>query len=442
MRHLLVVSAAVLALAPAAHAATTDRLYLLAAPGNTAYYSSDPFDADGSAATFEQRCDQFLNPSPTRLCQSTHTPIAELDRPLSWSPERPLRFHAELEILDAADDAVVTFFMQQGGTQFETPPAAQIAPGVWEASLASPARTLSAASIASIGVRVRATGPTVGLTLRTRGRSWVDLPEPVEARSVAEMEAAEPAPAAPSTFATNGRAFEFNDRAWSSESFAGDTTQARAFSADVREDATAVYAWVEHDVGPAVHALASGRSPDPRWNTDFPSLTVTANGAPAGDGSGTTRALRDVRAGTKLVLDVSRSPQSQGKPYTVHVVAVHGERTLRTMRWRSSPGYAVKAPLLAACPTAFDPVVLPAGASTLLVTVDESTPKPTDGWALAYDIPGFGAVVCGTGTTDRSHRYVLPRASRTLFFDGRPAGTMPTVSVYDTVLHYEARLTY
>lgn len=431
-----------LGLAPGAQGADVSRLYLLAAPGGTSYYSSDAFDAEASAATFEQRCNQFLNPAPTRLCQTTHTPAVELATPLSWSAERPLRFHAELDVADVAGDAVVTFFVQQGGTQFETPAATEVAPGMFEASLGGTARTMSPSAIASFGVRVRATGPTVAMNLRTRGRSWVDLPEPIAARSVADLEAADPAPAAAPTFTTANRTLVFNDDGWSSHSFTGDTTQPRSFPVRIDRAATHVYAWVEHDFGPVVHALANGRSPDPRWMTDFPSLRVLRGGAPAGDGSSTTRALQSVPGGTDLVLEVSPSAQAQGKPYTVHVVAIHGERTLRTVRWRSLQSHAVRAPLLGVCPTTFDPVVLPVSATTLRVTLDESTPKPTDEWALNYDVPGFGSVVCGAGMTDRWFRYVLPRATRTLLFDARPSGTAPVVSAYDTVQTFEARLTY
>jgi hypothetical protein len=442
LRAVSVVLAALLLL-PAAPAAadgsTADRLYLLNAPGDTAYYSTDPSDPEATGGSLSQRCNIFLNPTTTRLCQFTFMPAVQLEAPLTWSPSAPLRFHAELTP-QAPADFTVTFFVQSGTSQFETPAATQVSPGVWEAELtAAGAAPLNL--VTGLGVRVRATGPTVAMVLRTRGRSWVDLGRAVPAKSVPQLLAQSPVATDPNTYTTRERTFRFADRSWTAWQFSGDLRQNRTFDLALPTTANALYAWIEHDDGPALRAVAGGRTPDARWLSDVPSVRIMRGGTPIGDGGGDSRAAMVVPAGP-LQIAVDRSPAAQDKPYVVHVVAVHGERTLQSLRWRANYSPTVQAGIVAACPHTFEPLVVPAAVSTFSVGVSWSSLDPTDRFALAYDIPTVGSVVCGNNTTDTAVRFVVPRAARLWLFEPRITTQQPNASAYDVEFEFEANLAY
>lgn len=436
----VVLATVVLALCatPADAAGTIDRLYLLSAPGGTAYYGPDPADPEANGGSLEALCSQQVSQPTVRNCQFSFLPAVALDEPLRWSPDAPLRFHAELDVTTPAE-AAVTFFVQAGGSQLQTPPATQVAPGVWEATLEGPG-SLSRSLVGILGVRLRGTGAHA-LTVRTRGRSWVDIGSPAPGSSVREMLGASPAPAAPSTHTTGTRRFEFADGEWDAQRFDGTLAAEGTHAVTLPRAATAVYAWVEHANGPFVHALARGQAPDPQWQTDLPSLTIRRGGASIGDGGSTARAARDVTAGP-LELRVARSPAAQGKPYTVHMVAVYGSRTLRSMRWRTTGANSVTGGIVSACPHLFNPLVVPSTVSTFSVGLTWSSPNPVTRWALAYDIPTMGAVVCGDRTSDPAVRFVLPRESRLMLFEPRLVTGQPTASVADTVFEFEAQLAY
>lgn len=423
----------------AAQAAGLERLYLLNAPGGTAYYSPDAQDPEAPGSGLGQRCNVFLNPQPVRMCQYSFLPAVALDAPLTWGPEAPLRFHAELSV-DSPIDRTVTFFVQSGAKQHETPPATEVAPGVWEAQLSAPGAA-APGQVTVLGVRLRGTGPSVAMHLRTGGRSWVDLGRPATGSSVPELLRASPAATAPQALITAERRFAFADDDWSAWRFDGRLDADRTFKLAVPRDAAALYAWVESPGASAVHAAAGGTQPDPRWLTDHASVELRRDGVSFGDGGNDSRADNDVPAGPIEVV-VRRSPQAVDASYVLRVVAVHGVRTLRAMRWQTTIGSSLRAGLVSVCPQTFDPVVVPEAATTYSVGLTWSSPDPTDQWAISYDVPTVGSVVCGDRTTDTFVRLVPPRATRVALFSPRVAGDLPSASAEDTVFEFDARLAY
>lgn len=442
MRRLVTAVLVLLMVAPAAAAADVERLYFLAGPGGTEYYSSDPDDPEAPRGTLSGGCSFVIAATPDRLCQLTFAPAVALDAPLRWSAAAPLRFHLELEG-STLTESRVSIFVQSMGQQYESPPATQVRPGVWEGELTGGPGTVDPAAMTMLGIRLRAADAT-RLTARLRGRSWIELPEPITGRSVPELLAADPAPTAPGSYVTPERRFTFSDGDWSAQSFDGNLAQDAMYSVTLPAAATAVYAWAEHDRGPVVHAAASGRAPDSRMVTDIPVVAIKHNGQFLGKGGAFSQAAASVPAGTVQVW-VTRSAltrSAQSKPYRLHVVAVHGERTLRTLRWRTVILGSFTAPGISNCPHTFDPLVVPAAATTFSVGLTWSSPNPVPRWGLTYDLPTVGSFVCGETASDQQVRFVLPRVTRVHLFEPRIVTGGVSVSVSDTVFEFEARLTY
>jgi hypothetical protein len=422
----------------AAKAPAVKRLYLMSTDGGHAAYTSDLRDGHLQGPDLAQRCTVFLNPTPTRLCQNTFVPGVRWNAPLQVGPGAPLTFDVDLDV-ESASAPTVTFFLQVGGQQHESAPATQGADGRWRGAVTA-AVTVPTSAVPLFGVRVRATGATVAMELRTGGRSWVDLGRATSLQSVPQLQAVD-AVAAQTTHVTPARQFGFADRQWQAFAFDGSSAAATTFGLTLPKPAVAFYAWIEGGRRPVVHDATRGRAPRPQSLTDVPSLSVVAGGAAVGDGSGDSRAVRSLKAGP-IELKVTPSAAARGEPYRVHAVAVYGPRTLRTLRMDVSYSTALRAGVVNACSHSFDPVVVPETVSTFSVDLDWSSDKPDDRWALAYDYPGLGAVVCGHAEAEDQMQFTVPPASRIWLFEPRPANGTVAASAYDTVFSYDVRFTY
>jgi hypothetical protein len=452
-------------LAPAgASASPATRLYLLESSGRDGYWSVDPTDPELSAATLYRTCGNARPPGEIDTCGQyldavsgmheftvTFAPAAHLVDLGGTQPDH-VRFRFRLDVDAAAAPFTVHGVITEDLDDTVSAAATEVSPGVWEGTVAD--KTPLRGTYNTLGLKIRTAAPGVSLTLGAAGQSWFELAQPIDARGVPELRAADAAPSV-ATYQGAGRTLWFSDDRWSAASFTGDLTQARIFTFDLAEPATSVIAWVETYDTPLLFDVASGRDPDPREYENSPGLrlsqggvllAVGTNGGITGRGQDAVAAL-DVAPG-ELQLEVSPSswdPDQSGQelPYELQVVAVHGDRTLQSMRWRFSTGDSSRLPLVAACPYGLEPVPVPSTVASFMVDLDWTTfAQPMPDFTLNYDLPTYGLLPCGELNASDRVRFTLPPASAVWMLG--PTGTRHStyVSWQDTVFEMQVDYTY
>lgn len=370
-----------------------DRLYLLGADTDYLYWSADPLEPEFAATQVTRACGLKLYGTPGyhKPCLSgilggryAHAifffPGTLLDAPAAWSSASPLRFRLALTV-DSPQPYTVHFGIQKGTTQAESQPATQSSPGVWEGALAG-GSPLGLETVNLLYVRIRTLSPRITMTLGARGASYAELPEAVPARAVSRLLAESTYAPEPTSLATPHRGFTFNDDAWSLRSFPGDLTQTRNFELALDRDAAIVLGWVEVFDTPFLFDVLSGRPPDTRKLKDTPVTHLYRDGEEIAHGGNTsqqgrggdTLAATAVPAGT-LRLEVAPVSGSEGHPYTAYLLAVEGDRTLASMRWRfhNPPSGAFvphRSPISAGCPASLEVVPTTPETTTFSVDVD------------------------------------------------------------------------
>jgi hypothetical protein len=363
----------------------------------------------------------------------------------------PLRFRFALDV-GTPLPFTVHAFSQEDTTQHISDAATQTQPGVWEGTLTdnSPLN----GTVNYLGLIVRSQAPALTVSIATAGQSWFELSRVVPARGVPALQRADTAPSVTS-YNGSGRTLWFTDHDWTATSFNGDLTASRAFSHTLERPARMLIAWVQTFDSPFTYSLLSGQSPDARRLENSPRLEVSPpGGAPvAGTNSGVRGrgqdavAILDVPAGDVLV-QVSPSswdPDDGGQElaYKVHVVAVHGERTLRSMRWRFGTSYSFRTPNVAACPYGLEPVPVPRTVGSFAVDVDWQTyAQPSPHWTVSFDLPTVGSMPCGEVTAGDRVRFTLPRSHSVWFLGPAPARDSLYVSNDDTVFEMQVDYTY
>lgn len=413
----------------------SDRIYLLSTDGKRAVYSPDAADPELAGGGLNQRCNNTL--SAELFCQFTFWPGATWGQALVIGPDRPLRFHLALKATAATTPAVHLFIQQ--GIQVESPPAQEISPGIWEGEITTPMITQLDQALL-FGVRVRASRPTVAMEMQTAGRSWIQLPEAMPIASTRDSLQAAPPATAPSFLQTDQRRFDFNDQDWQVWQFTGEATAERTFSVPLVRPATSLYAWTETADAPLLHDVSRGRPPTATYLTDIPSVVLSQGGVSIGDGGSRNRAARNVPIGA-IAARITPGPQARGVPYTLWVVAIHGERSLAAMRWQGAAAAALNGAMVATCPHTFEPVVTSRLVQTFHVDIDWSSDNPTSRWSPSYDYPTVGSVVCGNDGSDDDVRITFP-ADRIWLFDPALTRETPAASAFDTVLTWQVRFTY
>lgn len=437
---LLVGISAQVRVSDAATGADTDRIYLLSTDGRRAVYSPDVTDPELAGPGLDQRCQNLMSASlnPEHICQFTFWPGATWNETFTIGPANPLRFHVDLRAT-AATTPKVHVFVQQGAVQMESPPAQEISPGIWEGALSAPFTSRLDAALL-FGVRIRASRPAMIMDMQTAGRSWIQLPAATSIASTRDLEQAAPAATAPSVLQTDQRRFDFNDQDWQAWKFTGDLTAARTFTVPLDRPAASLYAWTETADAPPLHAVSRGRPPTTTYQTDLPNLVLSRDGRSIGDGGSRNRAARNVASG-EIAARVTPGPQARGIPYTLWVVAIHGERSLSAMRWQGASAPTFSAPAVAACPHVFEPIVTSRLVSTFHVDIDWSSDNPTSRWSPSYDYPTVGSVVCGNDGSDDDVRITYPD-DRIWLFDPALTRETPAASAFDTLLTWQVRFTY
>lgn len=416
------------------------RLYLMSSDAHYLYWTVDPEDPELDAA-------RAIRPTDSM----NFLPASRLAEPVSWGPADPLRFHLALEVSTSTPRAyTVHLTLWTPGRTVQSPPADQVAPGIWEGRLA--AGSLDPASPVLLVVEVQAdTGPGLWMDLRTGGRSYVELPTPVAATGVPSLMAQSTYRPQPTSFATLSREFQFNDADWSVDTFEGDLSAERSFSFELERDAKILIVWVEAYDTPFLYDVLRGRPTDvreltgdaPRFVLSRAGQTLLARDNARGVGV-VSGAAMDVPAGP-LTLTVRILIGSMGHPYRAHVLAVHGERTLRAMRWRYHHGTgdrSARTPVASVCPGELQPVPIPPEATTFLVDLDwdSASAGVAPQWTVGFALPGFGDFPCGElGRGDRL-RFTMPLEG-VRQISATPAGGY-FVNLDDTVFDLEVRYAY
>lgn len=452
------IAAIVLAALPAAPAGATgpvsDRLYLVAADSSQLGWSPDPSDPESDLTEVRRTCGHKIKMGgDAEPCGELHTlatatsqyflsfnTLALLGEPITWSPADPLRFHVEMSANTAGLPFTIKFYAARDGGLWESPPATEVAPGVWEGALGT-GLPLTPGFGRLLGVEIVTQARRVQVTMRVRGASWVDLPAPVAVQSVRELLAQSTYAPAPSTLETRDRAFEFNDDAWSVRSYTGDLSVRQTFTWTEPEPAAFVLAWTEVPGRGAVYDPLRGSQPDHRTLFEYPvphllwgtkevagNYSVAGLSIPAGDVS-----VR-VHASTPYL------PES--RPYTLYVLTVRGARTLSWMHWVMPETHSANAnlppgaPQLQVCASGglSNPVPVTAEATTFSLDVDwdAATPQPAR-WSPALGVNG-----CPSGFTGDTVRVVHQGAF--VWFVG--ATTDAAASAQDTRLEMTMRLAY
>jgi len=442
-----------------------DRIYLMASSTDYRYWTVDRNDPELDVESITARCGlanvngiperskpclQGLPlPGQERLYGMFFFPAAHFEQPLSWSASSPLRFHFALDVDALGQAYTVRFVMQRGGSIFESAAATEVAPGIFEGTMGS-GSPMDLLTINLMAVRVRTSAEQVTMTLHTRGKSWIDLPEPVGARGVPELLAESTYEPAPSSFETPSRTLHFNDGDWSTTSYTGDLSATRTFDLTLERSPSALVVWAEAFDSQFVYDVIRGRDPDPRKLTDGVGVRLLQDGVlieyggPAAAGQGASAlAVVGIEPGTYTIEVNGQSETDEPLPFKAYAVAVYGGRTLASMAWRFPAPNSVRALSVGLCPGGYQPVPITPEATSFHVDLDWDTEAiGVPGWTLGFDLPGVGSFPCSEAGNGDWVRFTIPSRQDVFWMGPTPSRDRSFVSSNDTVFEMEVRYAY
>lgn len=454
---LLVVALGLPAPGVGAAPAARSRLYLLAsAYDRTTSYGPVAAEAEAGAPASvcttsdlepgERRCRGGLSAPEGTFYTVSFLPQVRLEAPVAWSAATPMRYHLAVEVA-APLPATVWLGVQHGGALYESGPSTEVAPGVYEGTLAT-GSPMSPALATPIIVLVSSAGPIDRIEVGTAGGSWVDLPEAVAMSSAGELVASDTYAPAPETVTLGERTFEMSDGAWEATAFTGDLGATRNVAVTLTQPAAALLAWVDGFTTPVVYDLAHAGTTDPAELTQYPRLRLLRGTAVLAVGE---RAVGDVAmlAGTLTVEVSADHPQRQVSdpfapiPYTGHVLVVYGTRTLRAMRWPlpSARWFQFRTPVAAICPGGSEPIPQAPAVASFAVTLAWDAVTPGHDWTITFPLPGVGDIPCGEHQTHDRLRLTFP-GPRVWRLGPTPSPRHDFVSVEDVRFEMTARFTY
>lgn len=445
---------------------TYTRLNLLAADSDYLYWSVDRFDPELGVSAVSRTCGANVYSLPghskpclsgvnladgSRLYSLFFLPASVLEENVTWSVAEPLKFHLEGTINTLGAPYTVHFVLQKGTDIVESPAAAQTAPGVWEGQI-STGSPLSSKGVNILAIRVRTPAPAATIQLNLAGRSFLELPRAFPIRGVPDLVRDDTYSTQPTSLATATRSFTFNDAQWETRSFTGRTGPLREFSFDLAQKAEILMAWVEVFDSTFVQDIERGRPPNPQKIRQGAAIRLSRDGSEidhSGFGNGVggwgTEALAvlDLAPGPlTLTVDSANEDESQSMPFTVHVLEVRGERTLRSMRWKFTQTNSLRLPSVGVCPGAAEPIPATDEVRSIALDLDwDSAAVGIPAWTIRFDLPGVGSFPCGEAGTGDELRLTIP-TEQVWYVGATPSQDSLHVSAYDTTFELQAEYVY
>lgn len=430
-----------------------ERIYLLGSASNYLYWSVDPQDPELSEPIIARQCG--VGSTVSSLTNTNHPchvfqdgseyrysvaflPATRLDAPVTWSASTPLRFHIALD-MGPSQGAAVVLGLDHGTGFFESEPATQVAPGVWEGTLAvgSPMKGIDPSLFV---VEVVSPSPTLAFEMTANGASWIDLPQPASARSVPALLAQSPSPSQPGSLDTESHSFLFNDGEWDVRSFSGDLSAERTFQFSLERDPRFVMVWVEAYLRPFLHDIYRARPPDARKATDSALVSLAQDGTVLGESGallvGSPQLTTNEAHAGDLTVQVSPNgtlwPQSH--PYQVHALAVYGSRTIRSYETRFNLDFVTeRTPVAMSCPYNRLGVPLTSEVTTFKLHLGWDHASPQDSrWTWSFWLRGGSQYPCGEVGDGPDLRFTFPVQDEVWWVAPTP-GNSNFASVADTV---------
>jgi hypothetical protein len=443
---------------------SSNRIYLLSSDDDYLYWSVDRFDPELGVGSTTRTCGtNYLTPGNKpcligrNVTDQTHThnlyflPGSALDEKVTWSSDAPLQFHFDATVNTFGVPYSVQLVIQKTATLVVSEPATQTSSGVWEGKLTT-GGPLNPNELTNFGVRVTTQSPVAVIDLKMGGRTYLELPQPVAAHSVPDMLREDDYAPQRSTYTSPSRSFEFNDANWEARTFTGDTSAPKTFDFTIGKKAESLLIWADLYESPFVQDVRRLRQPDlkklqgigmllSRDGTVIEGTSSTGAGT-AGQGTPSVTAL-DLPAGPlTLAVDPWQEGSDMNLPYTVHVLEIQGERTLRSMRWRFVQGPSSRSPAAATCPASTEGVPATSQVKSVALDLDWSTEAVgLPRWTFRFDMP-YGGYPCSEAGTGDEMRLTIAPADRVWWVSATPSYGTQFVSVHDTTFEMTARFTY
>jgi hypothetical protein len=444
----------------------SDRIYLLASDSDYLYWGVDSTDPELGVSSISRICGtNYAIPQEAKPCLAgldTGTqsrtynlfflPGSALDEKVTWAGAAPLRFHIEGSVQTAGVPYTLQLVLQKTGGLVVSENATQTSPGVWDGQL-SGGGPLSATDINLIGVRVTTQAPVALVDLRLGGRTYLQLPRAFNVHGVPDMQREDTYSPQPSTYSAGTRSFAFNDNNWAVQTFTGDTTAPKTFDFSIPQKAEILLAWVDLYDSTTIQDVHHLRQPDQRKPAQGVGMLLSRGGTVVEHsganglgvlGHGTAAlATADLAAGpASLVVDPAQDGADQALPYTVHVLEIRGERTLRSMHWLFFNDATLRTPAVATCPAATQPIPATDKVKNIDLDLDWDTEAPgLPAFTFRFTMP-YGDYPCSEGGTGDELRLTMPQAERVWWMGAAPAYHATYASAYDTTFEMTARYTY
>lgn len=466
MRRILVLGLLLLTagLPGTSNASGSDRAYLLAAPGGNMYWSVDPNEAEAPLAD-AIGCGLAMQATPTSEHAScltyfdtenlTNSPrpqrfgatlwamqMSRINAQSSWDASDPLRFRFEVSTTPSMPMSV--HLVLSGGPQYlESPPATEVAPGVYEGTLPDPG-LVKPSTYTMLAVRVYTFNMYQEIRLRTAGASWVEFPN-LDASSVSDLRRSQPAGAG-INLNLGSRAFVLNDDAYAVHEFSGSAMTGGSHPLTVAREGAVAIGWVESwRDAPLVDPVRTATEGHPFWG-----MTIALRDGHGIVADGTEQYLAGAHDGFSIIdlptgdytLDIGSNEPLQDTGYRAFLLVLENPRTLARMRWQFHQFLGTRTPIAASCEYGSQMVPVRPEVATWRADLSwvDATHHRRD-WAPNFSLPGVGDAPCAENGNAPWIRFV-PTESEIAFLGAALTHDDVELSLADTNFQYDVSFTY